>query len=76
MLSKLAPLVGTKIVGHYRDDGLAVTHQANGPKMGRIRRGIISLFKFEGLFIIIGRNLIETDFLDVSFNLEMDKFFV
>ena len=39
LLSKLAPLVDTKNVGLYRDDGLAVIHQANGPKMdGKIRK--------------------------------------
>ena len=33
LLSKLAPLIGTKNVGLYRDDDLAVIHQANGPKL-------------------------------------------
>ena len=75
LLGKLAPLIGTKNVGLYRDDGLAVIHQANGPKMDRIRKDIMALFKSEGLSITIDTNLIETDFLDVSFNLEMDKFF-
>ena len=75
MLGKLAPLIGAKNVGLYRDDGLAVIHQANGPKMDRIRKDIMALFKSEGLSITIDTNLIETDLLDVSFNLEMDKFF-
>ena len=43
--------------------------------MDTIRKDIIALFKSEGLSITIDTNLIETDFLDVSFNLEMDKFF-
>ena len=75
LLGKLAPLIGTKNVGLYRDDGLAVIHQANGPKLDRIRKDIIALFRFEGLSITIDTSLIETDFLDVSFNLEMDNFF-
>ena len=75
LLGKLATLIGTKNVGLYRDDGLAVIHQANGPNMDRIRKDIIALFKSEGLSITINTNLIETDFLDVSFNLEMDNFF-
>ena len=33
------------------------------------------LFKYEGLSITIEANVIETYFLDVSFNLEMDKSF-
>ena len=76
LLGKLAPLIGIKNIGLDKDDGLAVTHQTNGPKMDRIRKGIITLFKSEGLSININTNLIEADFLDVSFNLEMDKFFV
>ena len=43
LLNKLAPLIGTKNVGLYRDDGLPVIHQANGPKMNRIRKDIIAL---------------------------------
>ena len=38
-----------------------------------MRRDIIGIFKSERLSITIDTNLIETDFLDVSFNLEMDK---
>ena len=74
LLDKLAPLIDTKNVGLYRDYGLAVTHQANGPKMDRIRKDSIALFKSEGFSITIDTNLIETD-LGVSFNLEMDKLF-
>ena len=47
LLGKLAPLIGTKNVGLYRDDGLAVIHQANGPKKDRIRKDIIAYFKSE-----------------------------
>ena len=72
-LSKLAHLVGTKNVGLYWDDGLAVIHQAIGPKMGRLSKKIIALFKSEGISITIDTNFIETDFLDVSFNLKMYK---
>ena len=75
LLSKLTPLIGTKNVRLYRDDSLAIMHKANGPKMDRMRKGIIALFKSERLCITIDTNLIETDFLDVSFNLEMEKNF-
>ena len=75
LLGKLAPLIGAKNVGLYRDDGLAVIHQANGPKMDRIRKDIMALFKSEGLSITIDTNLIETDFLDVLFNVEINNFF-
>ena len=75
LLSKLGPLIGTKIVGFFRDDGLVVIHQANGPKMDKIRKDIIALFKSEGLSVTIDTNLIDTDFLDVSFKLVVDKIF-
>ena len=45
-------------VGLYRDDGLAAINNANGPKLDRIRKDIIALFKEEGLSITIETNLI------------------
>ena len=74
LLSNFALLIGSKNVGLYRNDGLAVIHQANGPKMDRIRKDIIALFKSEGLSITIDTNLMEIDFLDVSFNLDVETF--
>ena len=59
----------------YIYDGLAIVHKANGPKMDRLRKDIISLFKGEGLSITIDTNLIETEFLDVFFNLNTGKYF-
>ena len=64
--------MGIKNVGFYRDDGLAVIHKANGSKMDKMRKDIIALFKSEGLSITINTNLIETDLVDVSFNLEIE----
>ena len=56
-------------------DGLAIVHKANGPKVDRLRIDIITLFKDEGLSITIDTNLIEADFLDVSYNLNTGKYF-
>ena len=75
LLNKIKPLLDSNNVGLYRDDGLAIVHKANGPKVDRLRKDIISLFKDEGLSITIDTNLIETDFLDVSFNLNTGKYF-
>ena len=75
LLNKIKPLFGSNNVGFYRDDGLAIVHKANGLKVDRLRKDIISLFKDEGLSITINTNLIETDFLDVSFNLNTGKYF-
>ena len=62
LLNKIKPLLGSNNAGLYRDDGLAIVHKANGPKVDRLRKDIISLFKDEGLSITIDTNLIETDF--------------
>ena len=67
--------MGSNNAGLYRDDGLAIVHKANGPKVDRLRKDMISLFKDEGLSIAIDTNLIETDFLGVSFNLNTGKYF-
>ena len=40
-----------------------------------MRKNIIALFKNEGLSITIETNLLEKDFLDVTFNLVTGKFF-
>ena len=58
----------------YKDHGLAATNNANDPKLDRIREDIIALCK-EGLSIAIEINSIETDFLDVIFNLAREKYF-
>ena len=75
LLNKIKPFLGSNNAGLYRDDGLAIVHKANGPKVDRLRKDMISLFKDEGLSIAIDTNLIETDFLDVSFNLNTGKYF-
>ena len=41
--------------------------------MEKIKKLTIALFKSERIFVTIDINLIERDFLDVSFNLEMEK---
>ena len=75
LLNMIKPLLGSSNVGLYRDDGLAIVHKANGPKVDRLRKDIISLFKDEGLSMTMNTNLIETDFLDASFNLNTGKYF-
>ena len=41
--------------------------------MEKIKKLTIALFKSERIFVTIDINLIERDFLDVSFNLEVEK---
>ena len=50
LLSKLAPLVGTKNIELYRDDGLTVIQQVNGTKLDRVRKILLhcsNLRKFQ-----------------------------
>ena len=75
LLNRLSIVIDKSSVGLYRDNGLAAINNANGPKLDRIRKDIIVLLKEEGLSITIETNLIETDFLDVTFNLATKKYF-
>ena len=62
-------------MGLYRDDRLAAIKSTSSPILDKMRENIIAVFKEEGLTITIDTNLIETDFLDVIFNLATSKFF-
>ena len=75
LLDKLSELLGKDNVRLYRDDGLAAVKSTSGPVLDKMRKNIITLFKNEGLGITIDTNLVETDFLDVTFNLTSGKFF-
>ena len=66
--------MGSSNVCLYRDDGLAILHQGNGPKVIRLK-DIISLFKDGRLAIKIDTSLIETDFSDLFLNLNREKYF-
>ena len=75
LLENLSPLLEKENFGLYRDDGLATVNNSIGPVLDRIKKDIISIFKNEGLSITIETNLIETDLLDVTFNLLTGKYF-
>ena len=50
LLSKLAPLVGTKNIELYRDNGLAVIQQVTGTKLDRVKKILLhcsNLRKFQ-----------------------------
>ena len=61
-------------IGLYRDDGLAAVYNLSGPAIDRLKKDITKIFQTHGLSIITETNLIQTDFLDVTFNLETEKF--
>ena len=57
LLNQLSIVIGKSSVGLYRGDGFAAINNANGPKLDRIRKDIIALFKDEGLSITIEKIL-------------------
>ena len=48
LLDKLLQVFPTGTFGLYRDDGLAIVENADGPKVERFRKNIIRTFKTEG----------------------------
>jgi hypothetical protein len=70
LLSIISELYNKDDVGLYRDDGLAVFHNINGPKADRIRKHFQAIFKRCGLDLEIECNLKIVNYLDVSLNLE------
>jgi hypothetical protein len=74
LLSKLSPVLGRDSVGLYRDDGLAAIGSRSGRRLDQLRKQIVQIFKSEGLSITIDINLHCTDFLDVMFDLDTNKY--
>ena len=70
----VTPLVGKNNVGLYRDDGLAILENASGPESETNQEKIIKVFQQYGLNISADTNLVQTDFLDVTFNLKSGKY--
>ena len=56
-------------MGLYRDDGLIVLKNKNGHQTDRTRKKIVKIFKDTDFSIDITTNLVEVNFLDVTFNL-------
>ena len=54
----------------YRDDGLIFLNTVTSQKSYKIRKKIIQIFKDNGFSIDIVTNLVEVNFLDVTFNLK------
>ena len=75
LLGKLSNIIDRNNIGLYRDDGLCVIENANGPKLDRLRKDIIAIFHNEGLKITTDTNLTTTDFLDVTLDLCTGKYY-
>ena len=68
LLETLSLLLVKEKFGLSRDKGFATGKSSSGPVLDKMIKNIISVFKNEGLSITAETNLIETDFLDVTFN--------
>ena len=69
LLNKLLQVFPTGTFGLYRDDGLAIAENADGPKVERLRKNIIRTFKTEGLKVTVDTKAKAVDFLDVTLDL-------
>ena len=67
---KKEKVFGTGMFGCYRDDCLAIVDNLPGPSLERKVKKLRRIFKNIGFDITIEANLIRTDFLDVTLDLE------
>ena len=67
--SILAKITSKSDMGLYRDDGLIVLKNKNGQQTDRTRKKIVKIFKDTDFSSDITTNLVEINFLDVTFNL-------
>ena len=74
LLQKINNILGNNNSGLYRDDGLAITRKCSGPQLERIKKKIIKLFQSFDLKITVESNLSQVNFLDITFNLNSNKF--
>ena len=74
LLNNLADILGAESVGLYRDDGLAILRNMSGPSTDRFKKKVIQAFKKLDLKITSETNLVQTDFLDITFNLNSGKY--
>ena len=74
LLNKIKKECAGLELGLYRDDGLGVTRNLPGPQLEKLRKKLFALFKSCGLQITLDCNLQQVDFLDVTFNLQSEKY--
>ena len=67
--SVLKDIKNKEVMGLYRDDGHIVLNKGTSQKTDKIRKKLIQVFKDNGFSIDIVTNLVEFNFLDVTFNL-------
>ena len=73
LLDQLSNILPVESFGLYRDDGLAILSGISGPDTEQIIKNIRNLFKTNNLKITIEAGMQQTDFLDVTFNVDNGK---
>ena len=73
ILVQLIQFIPKECIGLYRDDGLAALNM-DGPTMERTRKKVVQIFKNNGLKITTDTNLKIVNFLDVTLDLENDRY--
>ena len=74
ILSTLGQKIHKKDTGLYRDNGLIILQNCDGPTTDRIRKDIIRIFKQIGFKIEIKTNVKEVHFLDITFDLRKETY--
>ena len=74
ILDGLHAIFNPKWIGLYRDDGLAVTRRTAGRHVENTKKRMHAFMKSIGLKIEIEAPLLETDFLDIAFDLRDHKY--
>ena len=75
LLDILRKEFGDNKIGSYRDDGLSCFQNLSGPESEKIKKKLCKIFKNHGLNITVECNLRITDFLDVTFDLRIGKYY-
>ena len=67
--SVLLDIINKEAMGLYRDNGLIVLNKVTSQKTDKIRKKMMEVFKDNGFSIDIVTNLVEANFLHVTFTL-------
>ena len=76
ILDILTKEYGNDKIGFYRADGLGCFRNLSGPQSEKFKKKLCKIFKQSGLSITVEYNLKSTDFLDVTFDLGIDKYYL
>ena len=74
LLHNLTKSINIKDIGLYRDDGLMVVKDSNGPKCERMRKFITQEMKKMGFKLEVKTNIKVVDFLDITLNLKNNTY--